>query len=353
MAEERIRVNAEKLKKLAARELESLGVPKNDAAITADVLVTADLRGVETHGIVSLVPFYIRGIQAGRINPKPDIKVSGTNLSTATVDGDKGLGYAVTYRAMKEAISRAQETGVGFVSVGNSTHFGPGFYYAMMALEYDMIGFTLTCSPVAEVVAPGSNTVSVGTNPLAIAAPANKKPPFVLDMATSVVATGKFRKAILEGKSVPEGWAIDKEGKPITDPSKRTLDNGGILPLGGTPELGEYKGFGLGVAVDILTSVLSGYAPAVLRRTKEVSHLAGALRISSFTAVDTFKNLMDEMIEAYDALPKLPGVKNIYIAGSYEAEVQKDREANGIPLLPQVIQTLKEAAGELGVEFDL
>ncbi len=353
MAEERIRVDAEKLKALAAKELQAVGVPESGAKVTADVLVSADLRGVETHGIVSLVPFYIKEIQACRINPKPEIKITGDDPSAATLDGDGGLGFVAAHRSMEEAISRAEKTGAGFVAVKNSTHFGPGFYYAMMALEHDMIGFMLTCSPVSEVVAPGSSTPAIGTNPLAVAAPGNKKPPFVLDMATSVVAAGKFRKAILEGKPVPEGWAIDKEGKAITDPSKRAPENGGLLSLGGTPELGVYKGFALGVVVDLLTALLVGAPPAVLKRKTGVSHLAGALRISSFLPVDTFKNLMDEMTDAYAALPKLPGVNNIFIAGGLEDEIQKERIANGLPLLPKVIQSLKDAAEELGVEYDL
>jgi len=353
MVEKRIRIDAKKLKALAARELHAVGVPERDAEIMADVLVTADLRGVETHGIVSLVPFYIRGIQADRINPQPHIEITDTGASAATMDGGKGLGYVVTYRAMEKAINLAKKTGAGFVAVGNSTHYGPGFYYPMMALEHDMIGVALTCSPVAEVVAPGSATIALGTNPLSIAAPAGKKPPYVADMATAVVAAGKFRKAILEGKPIPEGWAIDRNGKPMTDPHQRSPENGGLLPLGGTPELGVYKGFALGVAVDIFTALLTGTAPAILKRTTSVSHFVGAFNIASFIPVDTFKNLMDEMIGAYDALPKLPGVNHIHIAGGYEAEVQKDREANGIPLLPQVIQTLKEAAEELGVAYDL
>lgn len=353
MAEERLRVDAGKLRKLAAEELRAVGVPESDAEVMADVLVTADLRGVETHGIVSLVPFYIKGIQAGRINPRPDIKVTDSDASVATIDGDQGLGYVVTHRAMEKAIGLAKKTGAGFVAVRNSTHYGPGFYYPMMALKHDMIGITLTCSPIAEVVAPGSATIALGTNPLSIAAPANKRYPFVVDMATSVVAAGKLRKAILEGKSIPEGWAIDKDGKPMTDPNQRTPENGGLLPLGGTPELGLYKGFALGVAVDIFTALLTGSPPIILKRKTGVSHFVGAFNIASFVAVDTFKSLMDEMIEAYDALPKLPGVKNIYIAGGYEAEVQKEREAKGIPLLPAVIRTLKEAAEELGVEYSL
>ncbi len=353
MAEERVRVDAGKLRRLAARELQAVGVPEGDAAIMADVLVTADLRGVETHGIVSLVGFYIRGIQEGRIDPQPEIKITEKGAAVATIDGGHGLGYAVTYRAMKKAIELAGKAGAGFVAVRNSTHYGPGFYYPMMALEHDMIGIALTNSPVPEVVPPGSSKIAVGTNPLSVAAPSNRKYPFVLDMATAVVAAGKFRKALLEGKPIPEGWAIDKNGKPMTDPGQRKPDNGGILPLGGTPELGVFKGFGLGVTIDIFTAILTGSAPEIFQTEKGTSHFVGAFNIGSFIPVDTFKARMDEMIEAYDSLPKLPGVEHIYIAGGYEAEVQKDREANGIPLWPEVIQTLKDAAEELGVEFDL
>jgi len=353
MAEERIRVDAQKLRKLAALELQAVGVPEQDSEVMADVLVTADLRGVETHGIVSLVAFYINGIQEGRINPKPEIKITETGAATATIDGGHGLGYAVTYRAMNKAIELAGKAGAGFVTVKNSTHYGPGFYYPMMALEHDMIGIALTNSPVPEVVPPGSTKIAVGTNPLSVAAPSNKQYPFVLDMATAVVAAGKFRKAILEEKPIPEGWAIDKNGKPITDPNQRKPDNGGILPLGGKPELGVFKGFGLGVMIDIFTAILTGSAPAIFQKEKGTCHFVGAFNIGNFIPVDTFKNRMDEMIEAYNVLPKLPGVKDIYIAGGYEAKVQAEREANGIPLLKKVIDTLQETAEKLGVEYSL
>ncbi len=308
---------------------------------------------METHGIASFVPFYIKGLREGRIKPRPDIKVTDTALSVATMDGDQGLGFVVAHRAMMEAIQRARKTGAGFISVRNSTHFGPGFYYAMMAIEQDMIGITMT-SPIPEVVAPGSLKTAIGTNPLSVAVPSNKKPPFVLDMATSVVAAGKLRKAILEGKSIPEGWAIDKEGKPLTDPTKRVLGEGGLLPLGGTPILGSYKGFGLGVFIEILCALLSGTAPGISRTQRDAtSHFMGALRISSFLSVDAFKQSMDELIAAFEALPKLPDVKNIYAAGGYEAEIEKERKANGIPLHTKVLQDLKGLAEELGIKYDL
>lgn len=346
-------VDAEKLIVLASKILQSLGVPQADARITATVLVSADLRGVETHGMVSFIPFYVKGIREGKIKAAADIKVTDTDLAVATVDGDQGLGFVVAHRAMMEAIERAGKTGAGFVSVKNSTHFGPGFYYAMMALEHDMIGITMT-SPIPEVVAPGSSIPAIGTNPLSVAVPGNKKPPFVLDMATSVVAGGKLRKAILEGKSIPEGWAIDSEGKPLTDPNKRLPAEGGLLPLGGSPLLGSYKGFGLAVLVEILCALLSGTAPGIARmQSGATSHFMGALRIGSFLPVDAFKQSMDDLISAFEALPRLPGVNNIYVAGGYEAEIEEERKAGGIPLNPKVLLDLKALAEEMGIEYDL
>jgi LDH2 family malate/lactate/ureidoglycolate dehydrogenase len=218
-----------------------------------------------------------------------------------------------------------------------------------------MIGIAMTNTAV-HVVAPGSTKPAVGTNPLAVAAPAGKKPPFVLDMATSVVAMGKLGIAQREGKSIPEGWAIDKEGKPITDPTKYRGDEGGLLPLGGTPALGGYKGFGLGVLVEILCGVLSGSSAIILKKppaTAYCEHFFGALRIDSFLPVENFKKSMDEMIEAFEALPTLPGARKIYAAGGYEAEIEKDRRANGIPLHFKVTEGLQGLAKELGIEYDL
>jgi len=359
MATERTRVDAEKLINFSTKALQRLGVPEEDAQITARILVATDLRGVDSHGIVSLVPFYVRGIQGGRINAKPETRVFNQAPSTATMDGDQGLGFVIGHHAMMEAIHRAEKTGAGFIAVRNSTHFGAAAGYAMMALERDMIGIAMT-NPVPEVVAPGSTKPAVGTNPLAVAVPAGKKPPFVLDMATSVVAAGKLRVAVKEGAFIPKGWAIDKEGKPVTDPTKRVRGEGGLLPLGGTPKFGSYKGFGLGVLVDILCGVLSGSSASILRRATKggatpigTDHFFGALRIDSFLPVENFKKSMDEMIEAFEALPKLPGVKKIYAAGGYEAEIEKDRKANGIPLNAKVIQELQELAKELGIEYDL
>ena len=365
MTTDRTRVDAKKLIKFLTNVLQGLGVPEEDAQISARVLVATSLRGVDSHGIAHLAR-RIKGLKTGHINAKPQVKVFSSAPSTATMDGDQGLGYVVGHRAMTEAIHRAEKTGAGFITVRNTASFGAGAYYAMMALEHDMIGMAMTSYTTPEVVAPGSTKPAVGTNPLAVAAPAGRKPPFVLDMATSVVIGigGKLAIARGEGSSIPEGsmlvgWAIDKEGKPITDPTKWVRGDGGLLPLGGTPTHGAYKGFGLGVLVEIICAVLSGASASILYKPMpgiddEISNqFFGALRIDSFLPLENFKKSMDEMIEALEALPTLPGVKKIYVAGGREAEIEKDRKANGIPLNPKVIQGLQELAKEAGVEYDL
>jgi len=355
----RTRVDAKRLINFSTKALQKLGVPEEDAQITARLLVATDLRGVESHGVAHLNRFYARWIRSGVINATPKPKIFSQAPSTATMDGDRGLGFVIGHRAMMEAIKRAEKTGAGFIAVRNSTHFGAAACYAMMALERDMIGIAMT-NTIAGVIAPESTKPAVGTNPIAVAVPAGKKTPFVLDMATSVVAGGKLEIARREGASIPEGWAVDKEGRPITDPNKRVRGEGGLLPLGGTPKLGGYKGFGLGVLVDILTGVLSGSSAGIIWvNTRENGglgsgdHFFGALRIDSFLPVEGFKKSMDEMIEAFEALPKLPGVKKIYVAGGPETEIEKDRMANGIPLDPEVIQDLQDLARELGIEYDL
>jgi len=355
----RARFDAKRLINFSTKALQKLGVPEEDAQITARLLVATDLRGVESHGVAHLNRFYARWIRSGVINATPKPKIFSQAPSTATMDGDRGLGFVIGHHAMAEAIQRAGKTGAGFIAVRNSTHFGAAACYAMMALERDMIGIAMT-NTIAGVIAPESTKPAVGTNPLAVAAPAGKKTPFVLDMATSVVAAGKLEIARREGTSIPEGWAVDKEGEPITDPNKRVRGEGGLLPLGGTPKFGGYKGFGLGVLVDILSGVLSGSSAGIIWPNIRDNgglgtgdHFFGALRIDSFLPVENFKKSMDEMIEAFEALPTLPGVKKIYVAGGPEAEIEKDRKANGIPLDSVVLQDLQELAKELGIEYDL
>ena len=343
-------VDAGRLTDFAAKALQKMGVPEEDARITARMLVASDLRGVDSHGVAHLAPFYIRRIKNGLINVKPQVKVFSYAPSTAIMDGYKGLGFVVGYRAMMEAIHRAEITGAGFVAVRNSTHFGAGAYYAMMALSHDMIGISLTQGGKG-VVAPGSRGRGVGLNVISVAVPAKEEAPFVLDMATGVVAGGKLELAARNGAPIPEGWAVDMDGNPVTEVDKAT---GGILPLGGIPRLGSYKGFGLTVLVDILCSTLSGglSIPEKESGPSTVGHFFGALRIDGFIPTDEFKERMDAMIKAHHELPKAPGVDRIYLAGEVEQETERQRR-QGIPLHPSVLASLQEVAKELDIEYNL
>ncbi len=340
-----------KLTKFSAAAFEKLGVPAEDALITAQALVAADLRGVDSHGTAHLGPFYIKRIKDGQVNVKPQIKIMSRATSTAVMDGDKGLGFVVGYRAMEEAISRAESTGSGFVSVRNSTHYGAGAYYAMMALKKDMIGISLTQGGKG-IVAPGSRGRGLGLNVISVAVPAKNEAPFVIDMATGVVAGGKLEVAARNKRSIPEGWAVDMDNKPVTETAKAT---GGILPLGGSPLLGSYKGFGLTVLVDILCSTLSGWptVPEITQPyTGQASHFFGAIAIKGFMPPEEFKERMDAVIKAHHDLPKAPGTDRIYMSGEIEQEIENKRK-HGLPLHPEIVASLQELAGDLGLTYDL
>jgi L-2-hydroxycarboxylate dehydrogenase (NAD+) len=346
--------DAEKLIDFSTKALEKMGVSKEDARLTASILVAADLRGVDSHGVAHLATFYIQRIKDGRINVQPQIKITSHAPATALLDGDGGLGFVVGCRAMEESMKRAEKTGTGFVTVHNSTHYGAGAYYAMMALPREMIGISMTQGGVG-IVAPGSRGRGLGLNVISVAVPAGKERPFVLDMATGVVAGGKLELAARNGTPIPEGWVVDMDGNPVTDVSKA---NGGILPLGGTPELGSFKGFGLTVLVDILCSVLSGDLSVpemdrVASARGQSSHFFGAINIASFMPVPHFKERMDAMIRAHHNLPKAPGVEKIRLAGEIEWETEMERRQNGIPLHAAVVASLEAMARELDIEFNL
>jgi L-2-hydroxycarboxylate dehydrogenase (NAD+) len=338
-----------KLTDFATRSLIKVGVPEEDARITAKILVTTDLRGIDSHGVAHLASFYIRFIREGLVNTKPNTKIFSNAPATAVMDGDRGLGFVVGYRAMTEAMRRAKEVGAGFVSVRNSSHFGAGGNYAMMALENDMIGVSMTEGGKG-MVAPGTVGRNFGINVISIAVPAGEEAPFVLDMATTVVPNGKVEITMREGKMMPEGWAVDKEGKPVTDPKKYYEEGGALLPLGGSPQTGGFKGFGLAVAVDILCRVLPA-AAATDQMAGE--HFFGALRIDGFQPAAEFKKRMDELVRTYRALPRAAGVDRLYMPGEIEQEIEKRRQSEGIPLHPNVVASLKQLAQELGIEYNL
>jgi len=338
----------------------AMGCSQEHAALAADVLLLSDLRGIDSHGVARLTG-YVRLWEKQRINATPNIKIVHETPTTATVDGDGGLGLVVAPFAMQIAIEKAEKYGSGWVSVRNSNHFGIAGYHGLMAVEKDMIGFAMTnASPL---VAPTfSNERLLGTNPMCYAFPAGKYPPVIVDMATSAAANGKLEIAQRLGKQVPEGWIQDKQGNYTTDP--HALKTGGsLLPLGSDREHGSHKGFGLSATVDILSAVLSGanYGPWVPPFVafldppndpvgKGIGHFLGAMRVDGFRPVDEFKSHLDNWIERFKSASTIDPDQKVIIPGEPELEAQAYRLKNGIPLVDAVANDLNELAKKLGVE---
>ena len=330
--------------------LEKVGVPRENAETVANSLLAANLRGVDTHGITRL-PIYVERLRAGLMDGKATGSVAVDGVSTAVYDGRNGMGQVIGTRAMQLAISKASSGGAGFVTVRNSNHFGTAAFYAMMALEHDMIGIVVTDSP--PLMAPwGGRKGFLGTNPISIAAPAGKERPFVFDMATSVVARGAVILAAKKGEQIPSTWAIDKDGLPTTDANAAL--GGAVLPLGG------HKGFGLAMAIDILAGVLAGgpFGPHIGElynnntKTQRVGHFLGALRIDNFRPVQEFKAEMDAMIQEVKAQPLAKGVEKIMVAGEPEFLTEADRRQKGVPLSDAVVSDLTKLGASVSVSFD-
>ena len=349
------RIKADELRSFTNEVFARSGLSAEDASIAADILVETDLRGIDSHGVAHLGgPIsYAEELKSGLHNLKPRIRTIRETTTTALVDGDSGFGLIVAYRAMELAIRKAREAGIAMVTVTNSHHFGASQYYSTMALPHDMIGLSMTNSP-AEVVPTHGLKPMLGTNPLSFAVPTGKEPPYVLDMATSAVAFGKLEIAQRKGVSIPQGWAVDKDGNPTTDPNDG-FEGGALLPLGSSAELGNYKGYGLAVLVDILAGVLSGmgYSVTLSEEDRKMGHFFGAIRIDGFRPVDEFKAMMDDMLAALRATPPVPGRERVLVSGQMEHETKQERSRHGIPLHPEVLNGLKEQAQKLGVDFPL
>ncbi len=338
------------LQALITRAFTKLGLPEADAALSADVLVRADLRGVDSHGVSNSVPYiYVPELRKGNINVHPNITTVHETPSTATVDGDSGMGMVVGAHAMNLAIAKAKQVGSGWVAVRNSNHYGMAGYYAMMALPHDMIGFSMTTARPS-VTPLGGRAPMLGTNPIAIAAPALEEPPFVFDVATSTVAAQKVAIAAIAGRQLPDGWIADREGRPSNDP-KLPRDQRVLLPLGGaTREGGGHKGYGLAVIVDILSGVLSAAGFGAQMNGYNCGHFVGAWRIDAFRPALEFKQQMDEMIRALRATPLAAGSERVYVAGEPDHEMEMERRAHGIPLHKNVTAYLRRLCAELGIE---
>ncbi len=356
------RVRAETLRHFCQQVFERLEVPEEDSAITADVLVAADLRGIDSHGVARLKR-YVDGLRAGRMIANPKVQVVKETPSTALMDGGGGLGQPIGVRAMRLAIEKAKGGGAGFVAVRNSNHYGIAGYYAIMALDSDCIGISMTNASPSVVPTFGREAI-LGTNPVSVAAPAGQERPFVLDMATSVVPRGKLELYHRLAKPLLKGWAIDERGGTTTG-AGAILKNlserlgGGILPLGGEgEEWGGHKGYGLALMVDILSGVLggAGYADRVHPKGEggkmkpgNVGHLFGALLIEAFRPLEEFKAAIDDLIRRLKGSAKAEGESRIYIHGEKEWEMEEKRRKRGIPLHPRVAVMMEEIAKELNL----
>ena len=336
-----------------------MGCPPADARLAADVLLKSDLRGIDSHGVARLSG-YIRLWEKKRINATPNVTIVHETPTTATVDGDGGLGLVVAPFAMKVAIEKAKFYGSGWVAVKNSNHFGIAGYHALMAVEQDMIGISMTnASPL---VAPTyASERLLGTNPMCYAFPAGKYPPVIVDMATSAAANGKLEIAQRSNLPIPNGWAQDKNGNSSTDPNELKA-GGSLLPLGSDKAHGSHKGYGLSAVVDILSAVLSGanYGPwvppfvAFLEPPTDpvgagIGHFFGAMRIDGFRPATEFKSHLDNWIERFKNAKTTDPNKNVIIPGEPEFAFEQERKKNGIPLIDAVVTDLNDLALKLDI----
>jgi L-2-hydroxycarboxylate dehydrogenase (NAD+) len=348
-----IRIDHRKLYDFGVRALKAVGVSDEHARMTCDVLILSDLRGIESHGFARFAEYYVGRSRNGRINLNADIHVVQDAPAAATIEADTALAFVPATHAMRLAMSKARATGIGMVAVRNSTHYGPASPYALMAIDQGMIGISMTTGGNG-VVPPGGAKRVYGLNAISVAAPCRPpEAPFCLDMATSVIAAGKLEIARRRNKPVPEGWAIDAEGMPIVDANQYWGGGGGILPLGSSIETGAWKGFGLGVMVDILCGVLSGGRASGELGSGHANHFFGALRIDAFTTLESFYEQMDSMKALYRSAPRLPEAGPLTFPGEPEAAKEAEYRAKGIPYHSSTVEGWRKLAEEIGIEYDL
>ena len=350
MNEEQVIGTAQQLESLITAIYRACDVPDEDARITAEHLVRCDLRGVETHGLVRM-KLYVDRIRAGGLNPKAQIKTVRETPFSAVLDGDACLGHVGGYRSMDLAIEKARQSGIGFVAMKNSNHYGMASYYSMMPLPHDMIGISMT-NVIACMAPTGGTAPRYGNNPFSIAFPTGKELPVVLDFATSTSSWGKVAVCKQKGQPLPEGCFLDKDGRPTIDPDA-FLANGTLLPIAG------YKGYGIGLCISLMCNLLSGN-----RFDTELAHLYNekdvpgenafvmvAMKIDAFSDVDVFKTRINEMVQKIHDTPRAPGVDRIWLPGEIEHVCEKKRRQDGIPLNRAMATELVETAKAVGVDL--
>ncbi len=338
-----------------------MGCSAADAKLATEVLLSADMRGIDSHGVARLSG-YVRLWEAKRINAQPNIRIVHETPSTAVVDGDAGLGLVVAPYAMNIAMEKAEKVGTGWVSVRNSNHFGIAGYHAMMALRQDMIGISMTNA--SALVAPTFSVERMlGTNPIAVAIPADKQPPFVADFATTTAANGKLEILQRKNAAAPLGWVQTHDGDASTNASE-LKNNGALLPLGSDRDHGSHKGYALGSIVDIFSAVLSGasygpwappfpaYVPMPSNMPGEgLGHFFGAMRTDAFRPKQEFKEHMDNWITRFRQATPVPDQQEVLIPGDPERRMEEERAKNGIPVVNSVVADIKAVADKMGIDY--
>jgi L-2-hydroxycarboxylate dehydrogenase (NAD+) len=331
-----------------ARALAAAGIPPDDASQVATLMAEADARGGDAHGVFRL-PQYVKQIQSGAVNPRPNIRIVISRAGTSLVDGDNALGHLVMKRATELAIEKARQGGVGWVGTRRSNHAGPAQLYPRMVAAQDMIGLYF-CVGNANLLPPwGGTEVLLSTNPIAIAVPASRHPVISLDMATTNTAFGKIRLKAQRGETMPEGWMIDREGKPLTDPKRAS--EGFLVPIGGP------KGYGLALMIGLLAGTLNGAAfgrdvvdyTVDSKTPSNTGQSIVALDIAAFADVPSFKQSVDEVWDVMKSSPTLPGVDEVRLPGEHSEQIYRERMAHGVPLSDGQRKVLDELADRLGI----
>lgn len=343
------RYAAEELIRFCAEVLQACGMAEEDARIGATVLVDADLMGIDSHGIAHLATHrgYCPGFRDGAVNAKAEMRIVRETPSTALFDAAGGFGPLAGYRAMRLAIEKAKAVGSGTVAVTNSRHYGAAGYYALMAAAENCVGLSMTNA--GPWVAPaGGRKKMIGTNPIAVAAPAGQEQTFYMDMATSTVAMGKLEIALREGKPIPAGWALDGQGMPTVD-IPTVYSEGGLTPLGSTLTTSSYKGYALGQMVDVFCGLLSGFGYTMALPRGGSGHFFAVWQVDAFLPLDDFIGMMDEMQRLFREAEPVAGVERVLLPGQREYETRAERTARGIPLHLSVYTSLET----LAVEYNL
>jgi LDH2 family malate/lactate/ureidoglycolate dehydrogenase len=343
-------VAAELLVKACTQVLEKVAVPRDQAETIAQVVIEADLRGVESHGVLRL-PAYVHRVQAGLMTPTTELKVLQERGATVLLDAQGGFGQVAGVRAMSDAIERARKHGVGFAGVRNANHFGIAAYYTMMALPHKMIGMAAT-NAAPSMAAWGGTSAVLGTNPICVAIPTGQDVDIVLDMASSIVARGKIRSAVSKGGRIPLGWALDADGRPTEDPEAAL--GGTLLPIGGP------KGYGLALVVDALAGVLTGSDYGVhlssvhdLSRRASVGFVMQAVDITALADWAEYQKEVGSLVSEIRTSPRASSVDRIFLPGEIEWLARRQRMESGIPVPVKVLERLHDLASDLGVALDL